>query len=230
MASLKPALLFDIDGTLMHCGGAGRAAMQAAARAFDLPPDALPASFAGQTDRGIAQHTLGDAYTDETFRAFEAAYLAALPAALDQHNGRVLPGVIARLLDLSPRASLGLCTGNSRAGAEGKLRHYGLWSHFGFGGFGDDAAARYKVVQHALDRAAAAQGCAPEALPAVVVGDTPKDIAAAHAVGLPCVAVATGSYSFNVLSAVGADAVIADLDQPAASEMILALARPAQPD
>lgn len=204
--------------------------MQAAARAFDLPPDALPATFAGATDRGIAQHTLGDAYDDESFARFEAAYLAALPAALDAHAGRVLPGVIGRLLDLGPRASLGLCTGNTAAGAEGKLSHYGLWSHFEFGGYGDDAVARDLVVQRALERAAAVQGCAVDALPAVVVGDTPKDVAAAHAVGLPCVAVATGPYSFDFLAAVGADAVLSDLEQPAASEMILALARPAQPD
>lgn len=222
----QPALLFDIDGTLLTSGGAGRTAMNAAAAAFDLAPAGLPASFAGLTDRGIALHLLGDAYDDAAFTRFEAAYLDALPAALDAHQARVLPGALARLLELTPRAHLGLCTGNTAAGARAKLQHLGLWHHFAFGGYGDDAVERSLVVRHALTRAAAHAGCAIDALPAVVIGDTPKDIAAAHAAGLPCVAVATGPYDFDFLAAVGADAVLGDLDQPAASELILSVARP----
>ena len=152
--------------------------------------------------------------------------MAALPAALDESPATALPGIIARLLELAPRAHLGLCTGNMAAGARAKLQQVGLWHHFAFGGYGDDAVERYLVVRHALMRAAAHAGCPVDALPAVVIGDTPKDVAAAHAAGLPCVAVATGSYDFNFLAAVGADAVLGDLDQPAASELIMTIARP----
>lgn len=222
----RPAILFDIDGTLMTCGGAGRVAMEAALRSFERSPDALPGSFAGRTDRGIVQHALGEAYDDESFARFEAAYLAALPAALAARAGRVLAGVSARLLELERRAWLGLCTGNSARGAEAKLRHVGLWDHFRSGGFGDDAIERATVVRFALGRAAAHAGVPAEALPAVVVGDTPRDVAAAHAAGLPCVAVATGPYGFDFLAAVGADAVLADLDHPGATEMICSVARP----
>ena len=224
--TIQPALLFDIDGTLMTAAGAGRIAMNAAATAMGLAPEDLPASFAGGTDRGIAQHLLADAYDDDTFSRFEAAYLAALPAALHASATTTLPGAVARLVELAPRAHLGLCTGNTLAGARLKLQHVRLWHHFAFGGYGDDAIARHLVVRHALTRAAAHAGCGVHELPAVVIGDTPKDVAAAHAAGLPCVAVATGPYDFDFLAAVGADAVLGDLDQPAASELILAMARP----
>lgn len=224
---MRPAILFDIDGTLMRCGGAGRAAMEIALQSFGRPPDALPPNFAGRTDRGIAQHAFGAELDDDLFSRFEAAYLAALPDALAASPGLgVLDGVIARLLELERRAHLGLCTGNTAAGAEAKLRHVGLWEHFRFGGYGCDAAERALVVRHALARAAAFADCPLHDLPVVVVGDTPKDVAAAHAAGVPCVAVATGPYSFDFLAAVGADAVIASLDHPGATEMICAVARP----
>ncbi|MGK0360070.1 MAG: phosphoglycolate phosphatase [Bradymonadia bacterium] len=224
--TIQPALLFDIDGTLLTAGMAGRIAMNAAAAALGVAPDDLPSSFAGRTDRGIAEHALGEAYNDETFARFEAAYLAALPAALATSATSTLPGVVARLVELAPRAHLGLCTGNTAAGARLKLQHVGLWHHFAFGGYGDDAIARHLVVRHALMRAAAHAGCGVHELPAVVIGDTPKDIAAAHAAGLPCVAVATGPYDFDFLAALGADAVLGDLDQTAAGELILTMARP----
>lgn len=224
---MRPAILFDIDGTLMRCGGAGRAAMEIALTGFGRPPEALPGSFAGATDRGIVQHAFGDAFDDDLFARFETAYLDALPAALEASRDlAVLDGVIARLLELEQRAWLGLCTGNTAAGAEAKLRHVGLWAHFGFGGYGSDAAERATVVRFALGRAAEHAGCPLAELPVVVVGDTPKDVAAAHAAGVPCVAVATGPYSFDFLAAVGADAVLANLDHPGATEMICSVARP----
>ncbi|MGZ4229123.1 MAG: HAD hydrolase-like protein [Solirubrobacteraceae bacterium] len=49
-----------------------------------------------------------------------------------------------------------------------------------------------------------------------MVGDTPRDIACAHADGLRCVAVATGPYGVDELSA--ADAVASD-----ARELLAAL-------
>ncbi|HET9058949.1 MAG TPA: HAD hydrolase-like protein, partial [Acidimicrobiales bacterium] len=46
-----------------------------------------------------------------------------------------------------------------------------------------------------------------------VVGDTERDLACARAGGAHCVLVATGRYSFDELSALGADAVVADLSR-----------------
>jgi phosphoglycolate phosphatase len=49
---------------------------------------------------------------------------------------------------------------------------------------------------------------------ALVVGDTPLDIAAAKGVGAVSVGVASGRYDMDELSAAGADHVLASLAQP----------------
>jgi len=46
-----------------------------------------------------------------------------------------------------------------------------------------------------------------------IIGDTPKDIACARAIGARCLAVATGSFDAVQLEAHGADRVVGSLDQ-----------------
>jgi phosphoglycolate phosphatase len=48
----------------------------------------------------------------------------------------------------------------------------------------------------------------------LVIGDTPKDIACAHAMGARCLAVATGKFSAGQLRAAGADRVVQTLEDP----------------
>jgi phosphoglycolate phosphatase len=47
-----------------------------------------------------------------------------------------------------------------------------------------------------------------------VIGDTPRDVACAHAHGCVAFAVATGPYSVDELRQAGADVVVADLTDP----------------
>ena len=51
-------VLFDVDGTLIDCGGAGRRAMEATFRELDANTDALGFTFAGLTDRAIVRSGL----------------------------------------------------------------------------------------------------------------------------------------------------------------------------
>ena len=53
-----------------------------------------------------------------------------------------------------------------------------------------------------------------EAARLLVVGDTPRDIDAAHAVGAVAVGVATGKYTVEALRAAGADYALATLEEP----------------
>jgi phosphoglycolate phosphatase-like HAD superfamily hydrolase len=46
-----------------------------------------------------------------------------------------------------------------------------------------------------------------------IIGDTPKDIACAKAIGARCLAVATGSFTIEQLERHGADLVVASLDE-----------------
>src|SRR5205814_7411820 len=95
--SPMPILLFDIDGTLVRTGGAGKAAMEKALQsAFGVPEirDVVP--YSGRTDRAIARDLLtvhGIDPTPANQAKLQEAYLAHLPASLTTHGGVVCPGI-----------------------------------------------------------------------------------------------------------------------------------------
>lgn len=213
-------LLFDIDGTLVLTGGAGHRAM---ARAFlDVfgVADALSGiEMAGRTDTSILadaleRHRLTARPADHA--VFLARYVECLRKEVPRQvpDKRVLPGIQALLDALAPAPDhfLGLLTGNYADAAEVKLSHFGLWRYFRCGAFGEDDHDRNRLVPVALSRAHAA-GLPPgvDASGVVVIGDTPRDVACAHAHGARCIAVATGQYDADALRAAGADAVFDDL-------------------
>lgn len=210
-------LLFDIDGTLVDIGGKGMSALRKAAVEV-FGGDAPPLDLAGSTDLGILEnlyvHFKIDASDEQTHRFFEA-YHIHLEASLESSpaEGRVLDGVIELLekLALTENAQLGLLTGNTSLGAEIKLRHYGLGHHFSFGAYGSDRADRNLLGHIALERAFAMTGRAFHADQTLIIGDTPKDIACAHAIGAKCLAVATGKFSAAQLEDAGADWVLGSL-------------------
>src|SRR5437660_99806 len=69
--------LFDIDGTLLSSGGAGKAAMEAAlATAFGVPASADGIPFSGRTDRAIGRdlfHHHGVEPSEDNWRRFVAS-------------------------------------------------------------------------------------------------------------------------------------------------------------
>jgi phosphoglycolate phosphatase len=212
--------LFDIDGTLLSTGGAGKAAMEAALISefrLEAVLDGVP--YSGRTDRAIGRDLLGLHGIEDsvdTWRRLVTAYLAHLPQYLASHRGQVLPG-IASLLDLlgnDETVLLGLLTGNVREGARGKLVHYGLWDHFALGGFGDDHFDRNEVALAA--KAAIAAHLEGRTVDEVwVVGDTPLDIRCARHIGARVAAVATGWHTLEELAVAEPDVLLADLSDPA---------------
>jgi phosphoglycolate phosphatase-like HAD superfamily hydrolase len=125
----------------------------------------------------------------------------------------VYEGVLELLTELGehPEATVGLLTGNAASGAAAKMRHFGLAEHFQFGAYGCDHADRNRLGPIALERASAHAGRSFSPNETWVIGDTPKDIACAHAIGARCLAVATGSFSAAQLAARGADQVVESL-------------------
>lgn len=213
-------LLFDIDGTLVLTGGAGRRAMERAfAEEFAIEAAFAHVSMAGRTDRWLVEQALvrhGLAPTPARLEAFRARYLALLEAAVGHEgSGRrgVMPGVPALLdaLAARPDTHLALLTGNYAAGARIKLTHFGLWDRFAWGAFGDDHAERDALALAALDDARRRGVPLADASHAVVIGDTPFDVACARAAGARVVAVATGGHSVDELRACGPDLVVDDL-------------------
>jgi phosphoglycolate phosphatase-like HAD superfamily hydrolase len=211
--------LFDIDGTLVDTGGAGMAALQEAMlEHFGREGPAL--DLAGSTDLGllamIAGH-FGRADAAAESEGFFATYLRRLDWNLGRGGfpGRVLPGVVGLLdaLAATPGITVGLLTGNIAGGAAAKMRHFGLERHFGFGAYGCDHADRNRLGPVALDRAARHAGRSFSAEETVVIGDTPKDIDCARAMGARCLAVATGRFSVEELHGAGASRVVSTLEE-----------------
>lgn len=211
--------LFDIDGTLISTGGAGRAALELAlTTAFDLPPQFPEIPLGGRTDRAIARDVLlhfGLADSPGHWDRYRQAYLQHLPECLARRNGRVLPGMAEAVAELNRRgdALVGLLTGNVAAGAQCKLGFFGLWEQFAFGGFGDRHVHRADVAREALAAAEAHGGEPVTAHDVWVVGDTPLDVACARAVGARAVAVATGGVSREELAAAEPDVLLDDFSQ-----------------
>ncbi len=224
--------LFDVDGTLVSAGGAGRRAFERAMvdryGAFDAGLRAL--RLDGMTDRLIVREALaivGHPFDDALCDALLDRYLEHLAEEIDGPGYAVLPGVVAALEALAARGALvGLCTGNVEAGARIKLSRGGLARYFEWGagavhGFAADGEARERLVLAALDRASARLGRALEPAEVLVVGDTPRDVDAARHAGCPVLAVATGRYGETALQAAGADHVVPTLEHPAAVRVLL---------
>ncbi len=212
-------ILFDIDGTLVLTGGAGGRAMSFAFHEIFGIRDALSGiTMAGRTDAWI----LADALTAHKIASDPAAlvrfrdtYLRHLAIELAKPGARkgLMPGV-RELLDVLQRRDdvyLALLTGNYEEGARIKLEYFDLWRYFPCGAFGDDAPQRDGLVSKALERIAASGGPSFSAADAVVIGDTPLDVACAAFCGARSIAVATGSHTTEQLRAAGADVVMQDL-------------------
>lgn len=207
--SKRPAIvLFDIDGTLIRAGGAGKRAITDAFFAVCGVPDAFDSqNFSGRTDPDIlavaANEHLDRELTSEEHQSILDAYLSRLKETLHSHPYVVLPGVVQALTLLSQTAhvALGLATGNVQPAAYLKLARGGLDRFFSFGGFGSDARCRATLTAVGFDRgfsvvAERSQTLFPFGSPAsvtkIVVGDSPYDIRAAKAAGATSIALCTG--------------------------------------
>ena len=209
-------VLFDIDCTLIDTGGAGLKAIRATVEKI-FGNEGPPLDLAGSTDSGIVRGLFE--YFERPYDAaieeeFYEVYLPLMQKNLesDEFDGKVLPGVESLIASLeSDGHTLGLLTGNIEQGAIVKAAHYGLEEHFQFGAYGDDHWDRNKLGPIALERANSHAGNSFSADDVLVIGDTPKDVACAHAMGAPCLAVATGSFNVDQLRECGADQVLETL-------------------
>ena len=208
-------LLFDIDGTLT-IGGPGKAAFGAALRrTYGTAGPIVNHDFSGKTDPLILRELLtaaghGPHDIQAGLPRFWDLYLAELETRIGADPVAVLPGVRELIGALTARsdAHLGLVTGNVKGGARVKLGSAGLWEHFPIGAFGCDHEERDELPPVALERAGGHWGRPFGGEDAVVIGDTPRDVACGKAVGAATVAVTTGRFSAEELAQAGADQVL----------------------
>lgn len=182
-------------------------------------------SFSGMTDRAIIRlglEALGEKVDDARVDSLIAAYLDALKDEVQRtppEKYRVHAGMREAVQAGRERGmAVGLGTGNVREGARIKLERVQLYDSFAFGGFGDDHELRPELIRRGAERGLA-QLSVKEAR-VVVIGDTPKDVDAAIAIGAESLAVATGGFSIDQLRDAGATRVFETLADPDATTFL----------
>jgi phosphoglycolate phosphatase-like HAD superfamily hydrolase len=200
----QDAYLFDIDGTLLR--DLDRIHMSSFAPSiqrvtgFEVTLDGIPVQ--GSTDTAILRETFRQAgIPGEVIETQLEAILEAMCLRVAQQRDRLrlmlMPGVEAALAHLAGKgALLGVATGNLEAIGWIKIEKAGLREWFRFGGFSDRFPIRSELVGHAARKARELAGPGARVC---VVGDTPRDIEAAHDNSLPVIAVATGGFGFDAL-------------------------------
>lgn len=204
-------VLFDIDGTLLRSGGAGRASMERALTEVFGSPGSSEYHYGGKTDRQIVRDLMRrEGFTDDSIDAqmdqLLESYVAGLPGELESRSRTVLvcDGVIELLdaLDKEERVVVGLLTGNIETGARAKLTAAGIEpSRFRVNAFGSDRELRPELPAVAQRRASELLGVEVQGNRLVIIGDTPHDIQCGEAIGARAIAVATGGYSVEQLAA-----------------------------
>jgi phosphoglycolate phosphatase-like HAD superfamily hydrolase len=212
-------LLFDIDGTLVRAGPVGGAVFNRALEAVlgEVPSERVRMS--GKTDPQIVREYLALMESDDPghlpsiLEHLERELAAA--AAEIARDGSPCPGAVELLeaVTKDDRFYSSVLTGNIAPNAVVKLAAFGLekWLDLECGAYGSDSEDRRDLVPIAIGRLASLRGVHVQPEETWVIGDTPRDYECGAAAGAHCLLVATGSYSVEELSGVGADAVLADL-------------------
>ena len=204
------AYLFDIDGTLLNSrdGVHYNAFHNAVRRFFGVPSKIDRVPLHGNTDLGIIravlrQEGISDAEIDAKLPLMTAAMCEEVERNAIGMQPELCPSVeeLVRRLDAAGKL-LAVATGNLETVAWKKLEASGLRRYFAFGSFSDRREQRADIVRWGV---AEAHRRLSAAAVVYVVGDTPSDIQAAHAAGVPVIAVATGIFSLEELKSHGPD-------------------------
>jgi phosphoglycolate phosphatase len=209
---MRRLFLFDIDGTLIKTRSNDRFA-QTINNLHGLNVR-IPEDYHGSTDRIILSELLkAENWSHKKITKAMPELLKELnrihQASFSQKNIRILPGIPELLAELKERGQvISLITGNIEIIAKRKLEAVGIYSYFSLGGFGSDPhTKRADLVKIAVDRAKFSD----DLQKVYVIGDTPRDIWAAHEAGISnSVGVANGFRSTEELVEAGAKIVLQD--------------------
>jgi phosphoglycolate phosphatase len=208
------AYLFDIDGTLVRSRDTVHyfAFQYAMRQVFGLQATIDDVPVQGNTDVGILRAVLrGQGLADSEIDDGLPQLAEQMSAAVRRDAGRMSPELCPSIRELvsdlySREKLLGVASGNLETIGWLKLEKAGLRPMFSFGSFSHPLEFRADIFRQGVKIARQRRG--PSAS-VYVVGDTPADIEAAKAVGVPVIAVATGIFQFEHLLALQPDACFA---------------------
>ena len=220
MRSPSPAILLDLDGTLIDSQPGILSSCRAALRALGRTPDPgmdISALIGPPIEdmMGVLLRPHGDTRIAEAVAAYRADY-----GEKGLFQSVAYPGISEALRELrrSP-ARIFLATSKRTAFAVRILEHLGLAGDFeAIHGSEAGGALDHKpeLISHVVER----HGLAPRH--SVMVGDRRYDIIGGHANGMRALGVLWGYGSGEELQAAGADAVISQPDSlPAAALSLL---------
>jgi len=206
-----PAIVFDLDGTLVDSAGDIMAALNHALRCAERPP------IDGETGRRIMsiglehmveialQQTGGLPEPDETARIKQQAFDYYTEHLLDYTQP--YPGTAEMLSGFQAMGlPMGVCTNKLALPANRVLAGVGLDSYFSVV-IGRDSTPDMKPHPGPLLASLVALDASPAT--AIMVGDSSVDVACARAAAVPIVALRHG-YSEKPVDTLGADYVIDD--------------------
>jgi phosphoglycolate phosphatase-like HAD superfamily hydrolase len=217
-------LLFDIDGTLLLTGGAGKVAFEEAFKEiFEIPNAWGKLDPHGRTDPAIfdevAKRELGRLLTPGEFDLLMERYEEIFEERIHESpRFELMPGVIEILEHLSRDSNifLSLATGNFEGAGRMKLRRGQIEHYFQTGGFGNDAREREKIVLAAVAYSEELARQRVDKDQVFVIGDTEYDIAAAKKAGVRSIAVLTNGRTPKHFEADPPNHILKDLtDIPA---------------
>lgn len=211
----RPAIVFDLDGTLIDSAPDIAAAINAVLGESGRRNLSLPE----------VRQIVGDGTHALVSRAFSAVDGAPLAESeLSRHVGKYriayeeratretvpYPGVVETLRSLYQTGfRLGLCTNKPDRPARAIIEAFGMASYIGALVGGESAPARKPDARH-LKATLDLLGAGPQE--AVMVGDGINDVMVARALSVPVVIVTFG-YSRSSPESLGADATIDRFDQ-----------------
>ncbi|MFC1504457.1 HAD family hydrolase [Spirochaetota bacterium] len=214
----KTYILFDIDGTLIESGGAGKKAMMMSfTECLESAHGLDNFSFAGQVDYRILKHFVSKVYvdpvkTEEVINKIKDRYIEYLSVTLKEAPAyKVYPHAkeLLSALDKNEQYELGLMTGNIREGARLKLEHGSIWKYFKWGVFGDHVEERTVLADNALKEISKREEkIDPGKI--YIIGDTPFDIRCGKSIGAATVAYISKKEFLKEIEALNPDHILYD--------------------
>lgn len=212
-------ILWDIDGTLLHCGGDGAKALdQAFLQLYGIADAFAKARIGHAMDQALIEELMDDFSLDPSqIPLVKEAYGKALREILHQNEKkRVLPGIVPlmELIQKEPDLYNGILTSNLRLGAAIKLEVMGLLSYFTFENQEDLASEKWEEALREISDLETIHGVSFPRNRVILVGDTAYDIQTAKLLQAKSIGVATGWASRETLLAAEPDALFEDLSDP----------------